>query len=138
MWQWDIDLRQLGFRRRGDGYWQCERRHGLERNDHLSVFSWSEQTLPGGRFLVELTEFHVTFYRGGEHLHFYYHELLDNHWQPAGHTSVNEIHRLGLDPEELRALADDIAAEVVFALDGVLLARKQAESWHSYKGTGEG
>src|SRR5262249_30128158 len=125
MWQWDIDLRQLGFRRRGDGYWQCERRHCLESNDHLSVFSWSEQILPGGRFLIELTEFHVTFCRGGEHLHFYYHELLDNHWQPAGYTSHNEVRRLGLDPIELRRQADDVACAFVESLGGVLLDREE-------------
>jgi hypothetical protein len=124
MWRWDDDLRQLGFRRCGDRYWQCQRRHGLDGHDHLSVFSWSEQALPGGRFLVELTEFHVTFHRSGEHLHFYYHELLENHWQPVGYTSHNEIRRLRLDPSELRRLADAVAGQFVAALGGVLLGRE--------------
>ena len=74
MWLWDVDLQRLGFRRRSERYWQCERRFGLGAADHLSVFSWSEQAIPGrrgpARYLVELTEFHVTLTRGGEHLHF--------------------------------------------------------------------
>jgi hypothetical protein len=123
MWLHDLELSPLGFRRKGDRYWQCERRLGLSGNDHLSVYSWSEQRLPRGRFLVELTEFHVTFYRGGEHLHFYYHELADNHWQPAGYTSHNEIRRLGLEPDVLRGEADAIATVLVQALGGVLLPR---------------
>jgi hypothetical protein len=122
MWRWDDDMRRLGFRRRGERYWQCERRYGLSGHDHVSVFSWSEQSLPGA-FAVELTEFHVTFYRGGEHLHFYYHEMADNNWQPAGHTSVNEIARLGLSAAELRAAANAVAQELVAALGGVLLGR---------------
>jgi hypothetical protein len=124
MWLWDLDLHRLGFRRRGDRYWRCERRYGLAGHDHVSVFSWSEQRLPDGRFLVQLTEFHVTFYRGGEHLHFYYHDLNDNAWQPAGNTSHNELRRLGLDPRELGRLADDIAAALVAALGGAKLPRE--------------
>jgi hypothetical protein len=95
MWQWDDALRQLGFRRRGERYWQCERGFGLRPVEHISIFSWSEQAIPGrrgpARFLVEVTEFHVTFLLGGEHLHFYYHEHADHEWVPAGHTSANEI-----------------------------------------------
>jgi hypothetical protein len=125
MWRWDSKLRKVGFRRRGERFWLCERRHGLLGDDHLSVFSWSEQALPGGAFLVELTEFHVTFYRGGEQLHFYYHEMLDNHWQPAGHTSRTEIRRLGLDPNLLRAEADGIAEALAEALGGALLSREE-------------
>lgn len=127
MWLWDDDLRRLGFRRRGDRVWLCERRHGLEGHDHLSLFSWSEQTLPGGRHLVEMTEFHVTFYRGGEHLHFYFHEMADNEWQPAGHTSRNEIVRLGLDLETLREHADDVARRFIVELGGVVLLREDGE-----------
>jgi hypothetical protein len=125
MWLYDLELEPLGFRRKGDRYWQCQRRLGLLGDDHVSVYSWSEQRLPAGRFLVELTEFHVTFYRGGEHLHFYYHELADNHWQPAGHTSPNEISRLGLQALVLRADADSVAAALVEALGGVLLPRQE-------------
>ncbi len=125
MWLHDVELSTLGFRRKGDRYWRCERRFGLDGWDHLSVWSWSEQRLGGGRFLVELTEFHVTFYRRGEHLHFYYHEVLDDHWQAAGHTSRNEIRRLGLEPDDLRGEADTVARAVVEALGGVLLAREE-------------
>jgi hypothetical protein len=126
MWLHDVEITSLGFRRKGDRYWQCERRFGLAGWDHVSVFSWSERRLEGGRFLVELTEFHVTFYRGGEHLHFYYHELLDEQWQAAGHTSRNEIRRLGLEPEELRGAADTVAVALVEALGGVLLPREES------------
>lgn len=126
MWLYDLELQRLGFRRKGDRYWQCERRLGLTGHDHLSVFSWAEQRLPAGRFLVELTEFHVTFYRGGEHLHFYYHEMADNHWQPSGHTTPLEVQRLGLDVPALRALADCIALALAESLGGVLLPREQA------------
>jgi hypothetical protein len=125
MWLHDLELLPLGFRRKGDRYWQCEGRLGLTGHDHLSVYSWSEQQILRGRFLVELTEFHVTFYRGGEHLHFYYHELHDNHWQPAGCTSHNEIQRLGLEPHALRAEADAVARALVEALGGVLLLRER-------------
>jgi hypothetical protein len=123
MWKHESEMRQLGFRRSGERCWRCECRHGLGGHDHLSVFPWSELALPAGALLVELTEFHVTFYRGGEHLHFYYHEMLDNEWLPAGYTSPNEIRRLGLDPADLRIAADGIALAVVAALGGVLLPR---------------
>lgn len=118
-------MRQLGFRRRGERYWSCERRYGLAGHDHVSVFSWSEQAVPGGRFAVEMTEFHVTFYRGGEHLHFYYHEMGDNAWQPAGHTSANELARLALDAAALRAGADAVARALVAALGGAWLGRDE-------------
>jgi hypothetical protein len=131
MWQWDSDLQQLGFRRPSERYWRCERRYGLGPADHLSIWSWSEQTIPhpdarrrgSARFLVEITEFHVTFLIGGEHLHFYYHEHADNEWRPAGHTSNNELRRVGADPPELRARADAIAAEFIAALGGTLRSR---------------
>jgi hypothetical protein len=128
MWLWDTDLRQLGFRRKSEGYWQAERCFGLGACDHLSIFSWSEQTIPGPRrapprFLVELTEFHVTFQRGGEHLHFYYHERADNEWLPAGHTSGRQIRRLGLDRAGLRAEADACATALVAALGGTYQPR---------------
>jgi hypothetical protein len=121
-------MHRLGFRRKSDRYWWCQRRYGLGDGDHVSVFSWSEQTIPAGRsrpprFLVELTEFHVTLPRGGENLHFYYHEDGDNEWQRGGHTSSAEIRRVSCDPGALRAAADAIAEELVMALGGVLLAR---------------
>lgn len=131
MWIWDIDLHALGFRRKSERYWQCSRAFGLNEPDHLSVFSWSEQTIPTARgrqrqrFLVELTEFHVTLLRAGENLHFYYHEHAENEWHPGGHTSPNEVLRAGCDPEILRARADAVARELVGALAGVFIARSE-------------
>jgi hypothetical protein len=123
MWHHEGTLRTLGFHPRSDRYRQCVRRYGLQADDHISVYSWSEVTLPDGGRFVELTEFHVTFYRGGERLHFYYHETHPNHWQPAGHTSTNEILRLGLDVPGLRAEADAVASALVEAMEGVLVPR---------------
>ncbi len=123
MWVWDLDLIQLGFRRRADRCWLCARRFGLRGEDHLSVFSWSEQTIPGRqrrRYLVELTEFHVTFHRAAEHIHFYYHEHEDQRWHRGGHTSWAELERLGLDGGTLRAEADAVAEQVITLLGGQL------------------
>src|SRR5579885_1043494 len=124
MWLWASALNDLGFRRKSERYWQCERRFGLPPGAHLSLFSWGEQALPAGaggtRFLVELTEFHVTFVLGHEHVHFYYHERLDNDWDPGGHTSAAELCRLGTDGAALRARADAVAAALVDALGGRL------------------
>ena len=118
MWLWECELRELGFRRRGERFRVCERRYGLAGYDHLSIFSWSEQRLAGGRMLADLIEFHVTFYRCGEALHFYYHEADCNAWRRGGHTSRPELARLGLDPDNLRAEADAVARELVAALGG--------------------
>jgi hypothetical protein len=129
MWLWDLQLHELGFRRRSERYWQCERRYGLPESGHLSVFSWSEQSLPlrgrRSRFLVELTEFHVTFLTAVDNLHFYYHERQPNEWEPGGHTSVREILRLRCDPRELRADADAVAGALAEALAGSLLPRRR-------------
>ena len=119
MWLYDAQMSELGFRRKGERYWRCDRRHGLSGHDHVSVFCWSEQRAPDGRRLVELTEFHVTFYRGGERLHFYYHEHEHNHWRHEGNTSYNEIRRLGLEPGALRAEAHAVAQALAAALGGV-------------------
>jgi hypothetical protein len=123
MWLWASELHERGFRRRSDRYWRCERGFGLPDGAHVSIFSWSEQTLPGGasggsRFLVKLTEFHVTFVLQGEHVHFYCHERLENEWEPGGHTSAAQLRRLGLGPAELRAAADEVAMALVAALGG--------------------
>jgi len=130
MWLWDDALRELGFRRKSDRYWLCERRYGLRGNDHVSVWSWSEQTIPAGRnrvrYLVEVTEFHVTFYLGGEHVHFYYHERAENAWAPGGHTSDAEIHRVGHDPAAARRAADAVAADLVATLGGSWRRRKRS------------
>jgi hypothetical protein len=123
MWRWESELREAGFRRKGERYWQCERRFGLPTWAHISLFCWSEQITTGERLLVELDAFHVTFVLGGEHLHFYYHEQQDNEWEPAGHTSVTEISRLCLDAHTLRAEADAIAEALVAALAGILHPR---------------
>jgi hypothetical protein len=129
MWLWECELRELGFRRKSERYWQCKGRFGLRAEGHLSVFSWGEQTLPGGRdgparFVVELTEFHVTFRVGVDHVHFYYHERQENEWHAAGHTSGGELRRLGLDPAALRGQADAVAAEFVALLGGAYHPRR--------------
>jgi len=80
----------------------------------------------GTRWLVELTEFHVTFQLGLEHVHFYYHEQGENAWRPAGHTSSAEIIRLGESPLAWRSRADASAAALVAALGGVLLPRRKS------------
>jgi len=129
MWLWEAELRQLGFRRRSERYWQCERRHGLPGRAHLSIWPWSEQDIPGPgkqplRFLIEVTEFHVTFLSAVDHLHFYYHERGVNEWQPGGHTSRAQMRRLREDPLALRALADGIAGRLIEGWGGQLLARR--------------
>lgn len=125
MWKWDSELRELGFRRRSERYWQCENRFGLTCDEHLSIFPWSEQNLPGTSVcLVEVDTFHVTFLIGFDHVHFYYHEVLDNDWSPGGHTSSCEIRRLGENPRDLRRRADEIAAQFVEALGGILYSRR--------------
>jgi hypothetical protein len=70
-----------------------------------------------------LSAFHVTLPREVERIHFYYHEYLENEWEPAGHTSRPEILRLGCDPLALREAADEVAAALVAALGGVFRAR---------------
>src|SRR5579872_5870070 len=125
MWLWECELRELGFRRKSERYWRCERRFGLPLHGHLSIFSWSEQALPGrrrdaARFLVELTEFHVTFEIGLARLHYYYHERRENEWAPGGHTFGRALRRLGCDPAALRAEADAVAVELLAALGGLL------------------
>jgi hypothetical protein len=122
MWLWADEMRALGFRRRAERFWRCERRYGLAGPDHLSVFPWGEVRLPGGRRLVELTEFHVTYFLAGERLHFYYHEHGPGEWRPGGHTSVGEIARAGGDAEALRGRADATAASLAAALGGLLAA----------------
>jgi hypothetical protein len=91
---------------------------------HLSVFAGAEHEGPGGgkrspARLVALSAFHVAFEVGGERLHFYYHERLENEWEPGGRTSAREIARLGARPRELRREADVIAAALVEAFGGI-------------------
>ena len=110
MWLWEVEMHELGLRRRGERFRVCEGRFGLEGHDHITVFSWGEELLPDGRILAEMAEFHVTLYRGGESLHFYYHETGQNCWRHGGHTSRHEIARLGLRVSTLRTLADTAAS----------------------------
>src|SRR6266699_1892596 len=119
----EFELRAMGFRRRAERYGQWERRFGLPAGGHLSVFPWGEQSLAGGRLLVELDTFHVTFAVGGEHVHFYFHERAGSEWDPGGHTSAAEVLRLGGDVRELRARADAVAALLVAVLPGTLRPR---------------
>ena len=126
MWLWDIELRALGFRRKSERYWQCLRRFELPDAAYLSLFSWSEQFIPAGngRYLAELSDFHVTFQIGLERIHFYYHERSENAWKAAGHTSGREIRRLGVEPAQLRAQADMAAALFIAAVGGVYHPRR--------------
>jgi hypothetical protein len=125
VWLWESELRERGFRCQSDGYWQCARRYGLAADEYLSLYAWAEQALPdGGRRLVEVSTFHVTFLLGREHVHFYYHEYGENEWHPAGHTSRAEIRRTGQDPDELREAADAVAARLVGAWAGVFHPRE--------------
>ncbi len=124
MWLWASRLHELGFRRKSERYWRCERRFGLPAGAHLSLFSWGEHSLPsatGAPLLVELAAFHVTFVMGNQHVHFYYHERQNNDWDPGGHTSRAELRRIGADAAALRERADAVAAAVAAALGG---------SWH--------
>jgi hypothetical protein len=128
MWLWDTQLRELGFKRPSERYWHCERRYDLPGWAHLSIYSWSEQAIPQKgkkrfRYLVEVTEFHVTFLTARDNLHFYYHERQPGEWEPGGHTSCAELLRLDEDPVALRTRADRIAAALVTAWQGALLAR---------------
>lgn len=121
MWIWDYQLREMGFRQKNDLYWQCDRGFGLAEGDHLSLFLWTEQAhaspaAPKSAF--ELTEFHVTFFLERNHVHFYYHEVRDGHWEPGGHTSSLQLRALGYEPGNLLAEADAIAQEFVRTLDG--------------------
>jgi hypothetical protein len=127
MWLWECELRELGFRRKSTRYWQCANRFGLEEDAHLSIYTWSEE-LPsassgGKHVLIELSTFHVTFEIGLENIHFYYHERLENEWEPGGHTSRGEILRLGHEPMRLRERADAVARAFVEGLRGVFHAR---------------
>jgi hypothetical protein len=125
MWLWEVQLYDLGFRRRSERYWSCARRFGLPDAAHVSIFSWSEQTIPDGRFLVELTEFHITYEIGLDNVHFYFHERADNIWRPGGHTWFPHIKRLGVNPIKLRKKARRSAGELIAALNGVMCGRRE-------------
>jgi hypothetical protein len=125
MWIEHHQLARLGFKRSGERFRKCERRFHLRNHDHITIWSWSEQRSPEGSMLVELTEFHVTFYRGGERLHFYWHERDHNEWESGGHTSTNEIRRVQCDPVELRSEATAIAEAFIAALGGRMFVREE-------------
>jgi hypothetical protein len=131
MWLWLSELHRLGFRRRSERYWQCERRYGLPGSAYLSVFSHAQEVertgLHGGRERVDVSAFHVTFCLGLDRVHFYYHEAAEAVWEAGGHTSIPEIRRYAVDPTELRARADQIAARMVTALGAELLPRSQSK-----------
>ena len=125
MWLWECELHAVGFRRRSDRYWQCERRFGLPQSAYLSIFEHAAFHVPErkrrtARHALEVSAFHVTFLVGVDHIHFYYHELDDYLWEPAGHTSNAEIRRHGVDPQILRDEADRIAEQVAHAFGGIL------------------
>lgn len=127
MWIWDFQLRQLGFRRKNNRYWRCEYGFGLNEGDHLSLFLWTREThsatSPTRSLAYELTEFHVTFLTDRDHLHFYYHEIQENRWEPGGYTSAIQIQGLGFDPRDLISEADTIAQELVAVLNGTWVPR---------------
>lgn len=127
MWIWDFELEELGLRQRSELYWQCERGFGLAEHDHISLFLWTLQPhshssdTPKNAF--ELTEFHITFLLDRDHIHFYYHEIQQDCWEPGGHTSSNQLRGLGYDPQDLIEEADAIACEFVAAIKGTWLDR---------------
>lgn len=124
MWIWSEQLKAMGFSRKSDRYWQCKNRYGLDDNEHLSLFPWSEAPLHGSdQILVEMDTFHVTMLLGIDHVHFYYHERQENEWQPGGYTSPGEIRAHGANPRSLRARADAIAKCLVEALMGSFVPR---------------
>lgn len=126
MWLWDWELRQIGFRRLSDRYWQCDRRHGLPGSAYLSAFpeTRDRQAPAGGagRERIELCAFHVTFCLGIDCVHFYFHEVAEGVWEPGGHTSAAEIRR-HRDPGELREIADRVADKFLAALGHELRLR---------------
>ena len=126
VWIWSFELQRLGFQKKSRRYWQCKNRYGLEPDDYLSAFLWTEQKGNAGRpSLYELTEFHVTFQRAGHRLHFYYHETREWQWTAGGYTSARELRRLRCDPCALRDAADKIAEAFIAAAGGVLAPRRR-------------
>ncbi|MEK6239063.1 MAG: hypothetical protein N2C14_30475, partial [Planctomycetales bacterium] len=128
VWLHEHELRMLGFRRKSDRYWRCDARHGLQGDDHLSLHLWErEQVVVGrrrrGAFRFEMAEFHVTLAVPHHNLHFYFHEVKPNEWEPGGHTSSAEIELTSLNPAALREDADRIADKFIQALGGVRLPR---------------
>ena len=118
---WSDDLKRLGFRPKGSRYWCCQRGYGLDSATHLSLFVCTTHVrVSADVACFDIAEFHVTFEVPGHNLHFYYHEGLPGHWTLGGHTSTAEIHRLGFDRVTLEQEANQIAAELIEAIGGVL------------------
>ena len=117
MWIWIWELKQMGFRQKSERYFQCARGFGLEQGQHLSLFLWTRNAKKNATCFA-VTEFHVTIQLGGDHLHFYYHELAQNVWRRGGHTSTIEIERLGYCAQTLRSHAEFVANQFIEQLNG--------------------
>jgi hypothetical protein len=129
MWLWAGQLQSLGFRRLGEFYWQCESGYRLGAASYLSLFAHTLAGRPRRRARsvqqwLEVAAFHVTFPCAVDRVHFYYHELAEGIWEPGGHTTPGELHRLGVDPGSLRHSADTSAADLLAALNARLLPRE--------------
>ena len=123
MWLLEAHLRELGFKRKSERYWQCENRYGLPSNAHFSLFPWSESSLSGGQILVELTEFHITFAYGRKNIRFYYRRCSVEIWTPGFHSCFRKMQRLVDDPAALVRKADAVARTFIEALGGMLSER---------------
>jgi hypothetical protein len=123
MWIWLSELHRIGFRRRSSCYWQCERRYELPASNYLSIFVDSSEIDPAGRERIDFASFHVTFRLGADRVHFYYHEVGDNVWEPGGHTSSHELRLHDVNPAAHRELADQIANRLVAAMGGEFVPR---------------
>lgn len=116
---WTDDLKRLGFRRKSEHHWRCDRGYGLDSESHISAFLWEVHDQAGeSAECHEFAEFHVTIEVPGHNLHFYCHEVSCNEWAPAGHTSTAELACLGLDVDDLRELSDEISEGLVAVIGG--------------------
>ena len=128
MWLCADKLKNIGFRQFSRWYWQCDTRFGLPADAHLSIFVGCEPRCGHEVIrMVEVSAFHVTFRVGTDHLHFYYHELDEMTWEPGGHTTAGEIARYGIEAHHLRNQADEIAAQVLAALNRRFLPRVEQQ-----------
>jgi len=127
MWLWTCELKQLGFKRKSDRYFQCARGYGLNEGEfgksefcdgqYISLFLWTQNSRANAT-CFELSEFHITMQLGGHNIHFYFHEKMANVWEHGGHTSSAEIHLLGYDANELCRIATVIATNFIGSLQG--------------------
>jgi hypothetical protein len=132
MWLWVGELHRLGFRRRSERYWQCERGYGLPAEAYVSIFAHALVRGGSGRATApvraDVGAFHVTFCLGVDRIHFYYHEADADAWEPGGHTSGPEIRRYGVEPSELRERADAVAKALAEALGHLFRARNSSDT----------